>query len=379
MQESIPLSSLLQEIENSVRNRFGDSAYWISCRVMNVKKQERVRRCYLDLEEYSGRIKVAEAKAVFWSNYYNEIEAFEEKIKQPFADGTEIVCLVKVKFHKIYGLKLEVIKIDVAHTLGVLELERQETLAALVKNNPDSIIAVDGIYHTLNNRLPLPPVIQRIALITAPNSDGQRDFIQELTLNKHGYYFEVIQFLATIQGANALPAILEQLDLIERDKTGYHAVAIVRGGGSLSDFKVFEEYVLAERIANFPIPVFTGIGHDRNQSICDLMAREFKTPTRVATWFTEHNFAFENELIDLKERIKEAIKAQLEEAADSLKEIKRIVKLSSPEVILKRGFALIMQGDKIITNPASITEGQEMQVVLKDQAILTKVLKKQKR
>src|SRR6185436_4531957 len=113
----------------------------------------------------------------FWSNYYSEIEKFERTTKQIFKNGIEITCRVKVRFHKVYGLNLDVMQIDVAHTLGSLELERQQTLERLLKENPQTIQLFDGIFRTYNNRLPLPPVVKTIALVTAPNSDGQRDFL----------------------------------------------------------------------------------------------------------------------------------------------------------------------------------------------------------
>ena len=184
--------------------------------------------------------------------------------------------------------------------LGSLELERQQTLERLLKENPKTIKLIDGIYRTFNNCLPLPKVIEKIALITAPNSDGQRDFLQETLKNKHGYSFTIKEFLTTIQGDNAHKLILEQLKLIEIEKQNFDVVAIVRGGGSTTDFRPFDDYELSKFVASFPIPICTGIGHDRNQSIVDLMVREQKTPTKVASLFVDINYEFENKLINLK-------------------------------------------------------------------------------
>jgi exodeoxyribonuclease VII large subunit len=269
-------------------------------------------------------------------------------------------------------------RIDVAHTLGVLELERQITLERLLKENPKTIQLFDGIYKTFNNRLTLPLLIENIALITAPNSDGQRDFKQEISKNKHQYTFTVTEFLTTIQGDNAHNLILEQLKLIEKNRKSYDVVAIVRGGGSLTDFKSFDDYELAKYVANFPIPVFTGIGHDRNQSIVDLMAREQKTPTKVASLFVDHNFEFENKLIELKENLLDLIKVKIQNAKDDLNSAKRIVKISSPQTILNRGFAIITLEGKIITDPKSIKAKSELQTLLKDETIYSTVTKKMK-
>jgi exodeoxyribonuclease VII large subunit len=276
----------------------------------------------------------------------------------------------------VYGLNLDIVQIDLAHTLGTLELERQQTLDRLLKENPGTIQLFDGVYITYNNRLPLPPVIENIALITAPNSDGQRDFKQEIAKNKHQYTFSVKEFLTTIQGDNAHKLILDQLKLIEESTLPFDVVAIVRGGGSQTDFKPFDDYELSKCIANFPIPVFTGIGHDRNQSIADLMAREQKTPTKVAALFVEHNFEFENNLIELKTSLLEIIRRQIQKAKDRLENAKRMVRLSSPQTILNRGFAIITINGKIITDPKNIKENAELQTILRDETIHSTVTKK---
>ncbi len=376
--EHIRLSELLEQIEDTIKNRFDSEFYWISARTLNVKKYESNRRCYLSLEEVENGTKTAEIRAVFWANYYHEIEQFENLTKQAFKDGTEIICKVKVRYHKVYGLNLDIIQLDVAHTLGLLELERQKTLDRLLKENPKTIQLYDGVYRTLNNRLPIPRIITKIALITAPNSDGQRDFQQELIQNKHGYTFSVSEYLTTIQGDSASKLIKEQLEQIEKNKDNFDVVAIVRGGGSLTDFKPFDDYELSKYVASFPIPIFTGIGHDRNQSIVDLMAREQKTPTKVASTFVEQNFTFENNLIELKRNLFELVQEQLVNAKENLDNAKRIVKLSSPQTILNRGFAMITSGNKIIVDPQEITENAELQTLLRDETIHSIVTKKTK-
>jgi len=378
MTEKIKLSELVEQIQETIIDRFEGEVYWVSAQITNVKKYEVNRRCYLTLEEYEYGEKTAEIRAVFWANYYSEIEKFEKITKQSFKNGIEIICKVKVRFHKVYGINLDIIQIDLAHTLGSLELERQQIIERLLKENPKTIQLFDGVFRTYNNRLPLPLIVKNIALITAPNSDGQRDFLQEITKNKHGYNFSIKEFLTTIQGDNAHKLILEQLKLIEKNKENFDVVAIVRGGGSQSDFKPFDDYELSKYVANFPIPIFTGIGHDRNQSIVDLMAREQKTPTKVASLFVEHNFEFENKLIELKTNFFDLVFKQIQKAKDNLDNAKRIVKLSSPEAILNRGFAIITINNKIVTDPKNIKENTELQTLLKNETIYSTVTKKTK-
>jgi len=377
MTDTITLSELADQIQETVQQEFEGRAYWVKARIMNVKKYEKNRRCYLTLEDYENGTRTAELKSVFWANTYAEIEQFEKITKQVFKDGIEITCLVKLRFHKIYGLNLDVIKIDSAHTLGVLEMERQQTLDRLVKENPASIQLFDGVYRTYNNRLQLSAVIENIALITAPHSDGQRDFLQELLKNKHGYTFSVAEFLTTIQGETAHQLIIEQLQRIEKGAVAFDAVAIVRGGGSQADFKPFDNYDLAKYIAGFPVPVFTGIGHDRNQSIADLMAREQKTPTKVAALFVEHNFLFENQLMDLKTNLFNLVNDQVQDAREKLENARRIVKLSSPQTILARGFAIVTINNKIVTDPQKIKNGSAMKTLLRNEIICSTVTKKE--
>lgn len=376
--EQIKLSELLDEIQYTIQSQFEGEAFWVEAQITNVKKYASTRRCYLTVEEYENGTKTAEAKAVFWANTYHQIEIFEKATKQIFKDGIKIICQVKVRYHKVYGLNLDVMQIDVAHSIGTLELEKQQTLERLVKENPTTIQLFDGVYRTFNNRLALPLVINKIALVTAPNSDGQRDFQQETKLNKHQYTFFVTEFLTTIQGDNAHKLILEQLQLIEQNEEHFDVVAIVRGGGSQTDFKPFDDYELAKYVAHFPIPIFTGIGHDRNQSIVDLMAREQKTPTKVASLFVERNFEFENKLTALKTNFFGLIQDQLENAKKELENAKRMVKLASPQAILDRGFAIITINNKIITDPKDIKENAELQTILRNETIFSTVIKKTK-
>jgi len=378
MIEKIKLSELVGQIQETVQDRFEDEVYWVSAQITNVKRNDINRRCYLTLEEYEKGTKTAEIRGVFWANYYSEIEKFEKATNGIFKNGIEIICKVKVRFHRVYGLNVDIMQIDIAHTLGSLELERQQTIERLLKENPKTIQLYDGIYRTYNNRLSLPLVINNIALITAPNSDGQRDFLQEISKNKHGYTYNVQEFLTTIQGENAHKLILEQLKLTEKTKEQFDVIAIVRGGGSNTDFKPFDEYELSKSVANFPVPIFTGIGHDRNQSIVDLMANEMKTPTKVASFFVEHNFEFENQLIKLKTKLFDLVNEQIQDAKDELKNAKQIVKISNPQSIMRKGFAIITINNKIITDPKFIKENSELQTLLRNETIYSTVTKKLK-
>jgi exodeoxyribonuclease VII large subunit len=370
------LSALVNEIDATIRNRFAGNTFWIKAEITDVKKQPDKQWCFLKFIEKDGNTITTEMKAVFWSNAYYNIVAFEKETQQVFASGLEITCNVRVRFHKRYGIDLEVLEIDFAYAVGKLELERKQILDRLVRDNPSIKLLENGSYATPNKQTLLPTVFQSIALITAPNSDGQRDFNKVINHNKYGYAFAVTPFLTTIQGDTASLLILQQLQLIAASKLHFDVVVIVRGGGSDIDFKSFNDYELARAIALFPIPILTGIGHDRNTSIADLMARQLKTPTEVATFILENNMNFEREIEILKERFFYCIDKALKDAATSLTGYRQRVKNLHPTTILNKGFAIVKMNNKIITNPQNINLADEIQVILKDETIFSTITKK---
>ncbi len=371
------LSELISDIDSTIKNRFGGKTFWIKAEITDVKKQQDKRWCFLKFIEKDGNTITTEMKGVFWANSYNYIEEFEEETQQKFVSGLEITCNVRVRFHKRFGMDLEVLEIDFAYAIGKLERERKQTLERLVNENP-LIRLIDGYYSTPNNRAELPMVFQHIALITAPNSDGQRDFTNVIEQNKYGYAFAVTPFLTQVQGDNAPMLILEQLRLVEASKADFDVVVIVRGGGSDIDFKSFNDYELARQIALFEKPILTGIGHDRNTSITDLMARQLKTPTEVAGFILDNNYGFENNLLRIKERILQLAEDTIDNAKDELKHYKQRVKNLNPTTILKKGFAIVYTGDKIVTDPKSIITGTEIKMHLQQDIITSTVTQKEK-
>ena len=372
------LSTLINEIDATIRNRFAGNTFWIKAEITDVKKQPDKQWCFLKFIEKDGNTITTEMKAVFWSNAYYNIVAFEKETQQVFASGLEITCNVRVRFHKRYGIDLEVLEIDFAYAVGKLELERKQILDRLVSENPSIQLQSNGSYNTPNRQILLPTVFKSIALITAPNSDGQRDFNKVIDDNKYGYAFAVTPFLTTIQGDTASLLILQQLQLIKASNLHFDVVVIVRGGGSDIDFKSFNDYELAKAIALFPTPILTGIGHDRNTSIADLMARQLKTPTEVATFILENNMSFEREIEILKERFFYSIDKALKEAATALTGYRQRVKNLHPTTILNKGFAIVKMNNKIITNPQNINTADEIQVILKAETIYSTITKKLK-
>ena len=378
MPDSIKLSELINKIDDTIKNRFNGQTFWIKADITDVKKQPDKRWCFLKFVEKEGSLITTEIKGVFWANTYHNVERFEKETQQIFASGIEITCNVRVRFHKRYGIDLEVLSIDYAYAIGKLELERKQTLEKLVKENPTIKLLLNGNFSTKNNQSNLPMVFQTIALITAPNSDGQRDFNKVVDKNKYGYAFSIIPFLTTVQGDSASQLILKQLKLIEASDRKFDIVVIVRGGGSDIDFKSFNDYELAKAVAMFPIPILTGIGHDRNTSIVDLMCRQHKTPTEVGTFIIDNNMNFEAEVEVLKERFFQRVDELLDDAKDELTSIKQRVKNLHPSTILKKGFAIIKIDGKIITDPKEIKLNSALETIMDTEIINSTVTKKVK-
>lgn len=331
MAHRIPLSRLASLVHQAIEGFFEEQSFWIVAEVTDVKKYYDRQWCFLKfVEKHKGQV-VTEMGGVLWARAYPSLLKFEKLTGKVFDNGMEVSCLVQVKFHSRFGLKLEVQEIDSSFTLGQMEMERQETLERLLRNYTHHINLLQGDYITPNKRLDLPACIQRIALIGAEGSDGVRDFLNELQHNAYNYRFEVTLLHASVQGANAVKEICRQLDAVHSMSELYDAVAMVRGGGSMIDLQAFDDYEVARRVAMFPIPVFMGVGHDRNVSVADLMGRAMKTPTRVAAAFVEHNLNFESRLLDAEQRIAAVVSHRVQQRRHELQRYEHHMQFAVPQ------------------------------------------------
>jgi len=369
--QAINLSQLLYKIDETLQSQFGYQTFWIKAEITDVKKYESKRWCFLKLIEKKDTEIIAEMKATAWSQGYVFIEQFERLTQQHFANGLQIICKVKVKYSIKYGLSFDVLEIDNSFALGQIELQKQATLKRLLDESNGQITKDEEHYFTPNKKLKLPVVIQKIALITAQNSDGQRDFKNELLNNNYGYAFEIDEYLCQIQGDKAHENIIMQFEKIMASIMHYDCVAMVRGGGSETDFKPFEQYELAKLVANFHIPIFTGIGHDRNTSIADLMARQLKTPTKVAAHIVDHNYMFENNLLYQFNQIEQNIALKIDRAKQNLVNLKRLLQSLDPKNVLKKGYALVKFNNKIISDVAQLQKGNEIETYIKNNKIVS--------
>ncbi|MBX7182385.1 MAG: exodeoxyribonuclease VII large subunit [Bacteroidia bacterium] len=343
---------------------FYDRTFKIIAETSDIRNYKERSYCFLKLVEKDETGIIANADAVIWKQAYHEIKKFEKTTGIKFDRNLEIVFEVSVQYAPKWGLRLEIHSIDTAYTLGKIELKRREVLQNLVEGFPKWVWEENGIYHSRNQQLELPLLMQRIALITAPASDGQRDFKHELQNNAYGYSFMVDEYLTQIQGNGAEKFILNQFRAIVDSKIKYDVVILVRGGGAQTDFGPFDTLDLGKAIAAFPIPILTGIGHERNVSIADLMAHStVKTPTKAANFLVEHHARVESFLImkaqeilalantkldqgkyDLQRKalsLSRLTELHLERKLNQINQLEQAITYLNPYQVLERGFALL--------------------------------------
>lgn len=388
-EQHLRLSDLAALIDQTLYSKFGPNTFWVKAETSDIKNYFDRQYCFLSLVEKEGNQVIAKMDAVIWRQQYHIIKAFTKATGVSFDKNISLLMRVQVGFNAQYGLRLQILELDSGFTLGAMELQRQETLRQLTEKNPSVINFIDGEYVTLNSKLNLPVVIQKIALITAPGSDGERDFKHELKNNVLGYHFEVDSYLTQIQGKDADKAILGQLDLIINIGKKYDIIAIVRGGGSQLDFSAFDTYDLGLKIATFPIPIIAGIGHERNVSIADLMCfNSLKTPTKAASFIIEHNIIFEQQVERLKARlvhvadgILQTSKNKIERTSLALKNAAQLyfkdkhhvlnqkslsIKLLDPANVLARGYAILQNKQGIIMQANLLSKGEKITAITKD-------------
>ncbi|MDR1455849.1 MAG: exodeoxyribonuclease VII large subunit [Tannerella sp.] len=274
---ALTLSTLNERVAQAIDESFPD-ACWIQAETSDVRLQGSAGHCYLEFVEkdvFSGQI-IARARGAIWARTFQRLKPyFEKETGQAFVSGLKVLVKVTVAFHKLYGYSLNVIDIEPSYTLGDLVRKRQEIIRRLQE---------EGIFD-LNRELPFPVLPQRIAVITSPTAAGYGDFENQLMNNPAGYPFYIKLFPAVMQGEKTEESVIAALDRISRHTDCFDAVVLIRGGGSASDLNCFDSYLLAAHCAQFPLPVITGIGHERDDSVVDMIAHtRLKTPTAVAAF-----------------------------------------------------------------------------------------------
>ncbi len=291
---SYTLLELNEYIKRVVALNFED-AIWIECEISNISEVRG--QVYLDLiqkEEGSSDI-VAQSSAAIWYKANLFIKSkLKDLYKSILANGIQVKCKVVVTYHERYGMKLSIEDVDASYTLGNLELEKQQILDKLKAND-----LLD-----LNKTTKLPEVIKNIAVVSSFTAAGYKDFLTQLTKNAYGYAYKVDLFQSAMQGVNTESEVCAAIYQIQNSFTQYDCIAILRGGGSKIDLSFFDNYKIAEAIATAKIPVITGIGHEIDLSVADLVAYEhLKTPTAIANYILDKTLHFESRFIDVYQLI----------------------------------------------------------------------------
>ncbi len=385
----------LNQLIRTTLDRHLDPSYWVVAEIGDLNVNQK-GHCYLEFIQKKNEVIVAKIRATIWSyTYRNLIVMFESVTGSSLKQGQQILANVSIQFHEKYGLSLNVRDIDPNFTLGEKARIRQETINRLIN---------EDLFDTNKSKfLPLAPL--RIAVISSPTAAGYGDFINQLTHNPYGYVFNTRLFKALMQGSEAEASISLALDSINIHSDQFDVTVIIRGGGSQVDLDCFDSYLLAAGIAGMPIPVITGIGHERDVTVVDLVAHtQLKTPTAVSEFLINCIARFETSLDDFFRRLKSrygirirkeelilneyfhrmrqstsSIVQQRSHALDSLyqkikiganqymdskkiqlQHFKTTVKHMDPALILKRGYTITTYRGKPIKNYSVIGKGDEI-------------------
>lgn len=377
--------------------------YWVQAETSDVRVNQN-GHCYLEFieKDKQGKSVVAKTRAMIWANTFHLLRAyFEDTTGQPFSSGIKVMVQVTIEYHELFGLSLVVQDLDPCFTIGDQALNR----AAIIKQ-----LEEDGVL-TLNKELELPGLPNRIAIISSPTAAGYEDFCEQLKNNKEGFVFHTKLFPSIMQGNRSEDSIIAALDAIYAHKDLFDAVVIIRGGGATSELSCFDSYLLAANCAQFPLPVITGIGHERDDTVLDIVAHaRAKTPTAVAefligkvqlaydlllsvqeTIISDVNSRMQSELLKLSTyetgkdffmrnwnkqqlsqletisiSLKRYVQQLLKQNLSSLDTAEKHLRLISPDNVLKRGYTLTIKGDKVLKNYAELKVGDEITTVFKN-------------
>ncbi|PWV48238.1 exodeoxyribonuclease VII large subunit [Chitinophaga sp. S165] len=296
----ITLSQLAASIQGTIRNAFSGQSYWLVADITSHSFYPAKGYHYFDLVEKDGRTHQLTAKisANAWGNGSTRIKEFENVTGQRFGNDMHVLIRVGVEYHPVYGLKLSLLDIDTSFTIGLLEQQKQATLQRLLTECSDIVRKTPEGYITRNKQLTLNPVIQRIAVVSSASSAGYQDFMHTLQSNAYGYIFYIENYFTAVQGEANATQLCMQLEAIIDSGKQFDTVVIIRGGGAQTDLLLFDQFPLGKAVASFPVPVITGIGHHKNETITDMLAHTAtKTPTRAAELIIAHNRSFEEALL----------------------------------------------------------------------------------
>jgi exodeoxyribonuclease VII large subunit len=293
--ESYSLLGLNQYIRQQLKDAMPEF-YWVVAEI-NELQVNSAGHCFMELIEKApqgGQI-TAKARANIWAYHFKMLSPyFETMTRRRLAAGLKVMLQVSVEFHELFGMSLQVTDINPTFTVGDLAMQRQAVIRQLMD---------EGVFD-MNRELELPDLPQRIAVISSETAAGYGDFIDQLHRNPSGYAFRHTLFQAIVQGNEAETSIIRALEQVFERGDEFDAVTLIRGGGSQSDLSCFNSYRVASCLAQFPLPVITGIGHDRDETIADLVACiPLKTPTAVAEFLVNRAMTLDGSLQELARQL----------------------------------------------------------------------------
>lgn len=367
------------------------SRYWITGELSEVREAVN-GHCYIELvqrDEATGEL-VAKARGTIWARIYSLLSPyFLEQTGHRFTQGLKVLLQVSVNFHELYGYTLDVCDIEPAYTIGDMARKRQMVIRQLTD---------EGVIN-LNKELPFPLLPQRVAVISSSAAAGYGDFCDQLHNNAYGFVFYTRLFPAPMQGNGVEQGIIDALDSIARDSDFWDVVVIIRGGGAVSELSCFDTYELANNCAQFPLPVVTGIGHRRDESVLDIVAHtSAKTPTAAAELLIHAMLAQAGWLADVQQGVVSAVRSRVDAEKLRLQSLvqripvatalfmqgqhhkldlcQKYIDASSPERILALGYSITRINGKAVRSTDDIMPGDEIVTTVSGGSFTSKVTEK---
>lgn len=372
--KALTLHELNSMVRDAIEMELTDE-YWVQAELAECR--ENRGHCYMELvqKEEDSNTPIARASAKCWKTTWMMVRPhFERETGQTLHAGMKVLLKVFPQFHEAYGFSWIVTDIDPTYTLGDLARRRQQIIAQLKQ---------EGVFD-LQRELHFPLFTKRVAVISAPTTAGYGDFCRQLEENEYGFRFEVTLFPATMQGEAVEKSIIAAMNNIYEQVEQFDVIVIIRGGGATSDLSGFDTLALAENVAQFPLPIITGIGHDRDESILDMVANQHvKTPTAAAALLIDHLKRVADRIADARQRIPTlalhiindsrhrielqqnrlavAIERRLTTQKHRLENIAIQLQGYDPALLLRRGYSITLQNGRTVRDPSQLHPGDEIE------------------
>ena len=387
MNKSYALSQLNKMVRDAIETQLPDE-YWVEAELSECR--EHNGHCYLELIEKDEHTNtpVARASAKCWRQTWLMVKPyFERTTGEPLRTGMKVLLKVYAQFHEAFGFSWIVTDIDPNYTLGDMARKRLEIIRQLKE---------EGVFD-LQRELRIPLFAKRIAVISAENAAGYGDFCRQLEDNEYGFRFEVTLFPAIMQGEQVEQSIIGALERIYALTASFDVVVIIRGGGATADLSGFDTLALAENVAQFPLPVITGIGHERDESILDMVAHtRVKTPTAAAALLIDHLRQVLERINSAQQRITTAIfqrianqkmrltnlqtllpalvQRNLAEARHRIEMLEVLLKSHDPQRLLSRGYSITLLNGRAVRDPQQLKAGDVLETRVEKGTIKSTVL-----